>query len=67
MDITRQLEDVVRDLAQLERQGLIKGFLASTRNAKSINGLAEDVRGALMDYQVCMSSCLFSTISDNLR
>jgi hypothetical protein len=35
------------------------GFLANTENAQMINGLVEDIREALMDYQVCMSSYSF--------
>jgi hypothetical protein len=33
----------------------IAKFLNNTENAQTVNGLVEDIRDALMDYQVCMS------------
>ena len=35
------------------------GFLINTENAQRINGLAEDIREAMMDYQVCVSNNSF--------
>jgi hypothetical protein len=32
------------------------GFLTNTENAERINGLVEDIREVMMDYQVCMSN-----------
>ena len=54
MWIVRRLEDVRRGLTLPAEQGKVIGFLANTENAQKINGLVEDVREALMDYQVCI-------------
>ena len=35
------------------------GFLANTENAERINGLVEDIREVMIDYQVCVSNYLF--------
>ena len=53
MGTARKLEEVHRELALLERQGKVVEFLANTENAQRINGLVEDIRHAMMDYQVC--------------
>ena len=49
----RKLQDVVRDLAPLEEQGKVEGFFNNTENAGELGGLVEDIRDAMMDYQVC--------------
>ena len=60
MRITRKLRDVDRELALLAGQGKkAAGFLANTENAQRINGLVEDIREVMMDYQVCASNALF--------
>ena len=56
MGIARKLEDVRRDLTSLAEQGKVAGFLANAENARRINGLVEDIRDAMMDYQVCESN-----------
>ena len=48
----RKLLDVVRDLAPLEEQGAVEGFFNNTENAGKLGGLVEDIRDAMMDYQV---------------
>ena len=59
MGIARKLEAVDQELALLARQGKTAGFLANTENAQRINGLVEDIREVMMDYQVCASSTWF--------
>ena len=59
MGITRKLEDVHRDLTLLAGQGMAVGFLTNTENADRINGLVEDIREVMMDYQVRSSSYSF--------
>ena len=53
------MEDVGQELALLAGQGKAAGFLANTENAQRINGLVEDIREVMMDYQVCASNALF--------
>jgi hypothetical protein len=59
MGITRKLEEVHQDLTQLIGQGMVVGFLTNTKNTQRINGLVEDIREVMMDYQVCMLNYLF--------
>ena len=54
MGIARQLEDVLRDLTPLAEQGKVVGFLANVKNAGKISSLIEDIRNAIMGYQVCI-------------
>jgi hypothetical protein len=51
--IDRKLEDIHRDLALLGEQGKAKGFFNNVENADRLSGLVEDIRDAIMDYQVC--------------
>jgi hypothetical protein len=52
MRIGRKLEDVHQELALLGEQGKAKGFFNNVENAEKLGGLVEDVRDAMMDYQV---------------
>jgi predicted mannosyl-3-phosphoglycerate phosphatase (HAD superfamily) len=54
--VVRKLEDVRRDLAPLEEQGKVEGFFNNVVNADKLSGLVEDVRDAMMEYQVCIYS-----------
>ena len=56
MGIGRKLEDIRQDLVLLGEQGKAKGFLNNVENADKLGGLVEDVRDAMMDYQVRISS-----------
>ena len=47
------MEDIHRDLTLLGEQGKAKGFLNNTGNADKLSGLVEDIRDAVIDYQVC--------------
>jgi hypothetical protein len=49
----RKLKDVVRELASLGEQGKVEGFFNNAENAGKLGGLVEDIRDAMMDYQVC--------------
>ena len=59
MGIVRGLEGVHQGLVLLARQGGVVGFLTNTKNAQRINDLVEDIRQAMMDYQVCLSNDSF--------
>ena len=56
MGICRKLKDIRRDLVRLGEQGKAKGFLNNVENADKLGGLIEDVRDAIMDYQVRITS-----------
>ena len=55
--ICRKLKDAHQGLPP-PGAGLVE-LLTNAENAQKINGLMEDIREALIDYQVCMSSCSF--------
>ena len=38
---------------------MAKGFFNNVKNADMLSGLVEDIRDAMMDYQVCASNKLF--------
>ena len=50
----RKLQNVRRDLLPLEKQGKAEGFFKNTKNSGKLTGLAEDIRDAMMEYQVCI-------------
>ena len=52
----RKLQGVLRDLALLEEEGKVEGFFNNAENAGKLGDLVEDVRDAMMDYQVCVLS-----------
>ena len=56
MRIGSKLDGVRRDLASLGEQGKIEGFFNNVENADKLGGLVEDIRDAVMDYQVCIAS-----------
>ena len=56
MGIRRKLQEVLRDLAPLEKQGKVEGFFNNTENATQLGGLVESIRDAMMEYQVCASN-----------
>ena len=57
--IGRKLQDIYRDLALLGEHGKVKGFFNNVNNADKLSGLAEDIRDAMMDYQVCALNAPF--------
>ena len=56
MRMTRKLEGIHQDLTTLGEQGRIKGFLKNVGNADKLDGLLEDIRDAMIEYQVRVSS-----------
>ena len=59
MEITRKLEEVHQDLTLLAEQERAKGFFYNVENADKLGGLVEDIRDAMMEYQVRMQNCSF--------
>jgi hypothetical protein len=51
--IARKLDRVLKDLVPLEKRGKVTRILNSTEDADKLVGLADDIRDAMMDYQVC--------------
>ena len=51
-----KLDDILRDLIPLEQRGKITRFLDSADDVSMLGDLAEDIRDAMMDYQVCPQS-----------
>ena len=49
----RKLDDVLQDLIPLAEEGKITRFLNSAEDVDKLGGLVEDIRDAMMDYQVC--------------
>jgi hypothetical protein len=60
------LEDVRRALDPMTIQKDIAQFLSNTENAQKLNGLVDDIREAVMDYQVRISEGLALNVS-NIR
>ena len=48
----RRLESIHDDLTPLAEKGKVKGFLSNVRDAKKLGGLLEDIRDAVLEYQV---------------
>ena len=48
----RKLQHARRDLLPLEKQGTVEGFFKNTENSGKLSSLVEDIRDAMMEYQV---------------
>ena len=57
--MNRKLQDVGRDLVPLKKQGKVEGFFNNAENAGKLGGLVEEIRDAMMEYQVCGSTTHF--------
>ena len=51
----RKLERARQDLALLEEQGKIEDFLNNVRNTDKLGSMLEDIRDAIIEYQVRVS------------
>ena len=58
MGINRKLEDVRKALGLMTTQGDVVKFLENAGNAQKLNDLVDDIRKAVMDYQVRASEGL---------
>ena len=56
MGTGRKLEGIHQDLALLGEQGKTKGFFNNVENSDKLGDLVDDIRDAVMDYQVCITS-----------
>lgn len=46
------MEGIHRELALFGEQGKAKGFFNNVGNSDQLSGIVEDIRDAIMDYQV---------------
>jgi len=50
--LTRNLVNIPRELTVLEQRGKVTGFLENTEGMDKLGDLLDDIREAMMDYQV---------------
>ena len=50
------MQELLEDLAPLEKQAKVEGFFNNTENTTQLGGLVEAIRDAMMEYQVCASN-----------
>ena len=60
--MSRKLQAVGRDLVPLKKQGKVKGFFNNSENAGKLSSLVEDIRDAMMEYQVYGSATHFRNV-----
>jgi len=60
----RKLKDVRQTLDPMTTQKDIAQFLSNAENAQKLNDLVDDIREAVMDYQVCTSGGLAMNMSN---
>jgi len=53
MGVSRKLEEIGQSMHSITTQKDFADFLKTPENAQKLNDLVEDIRYALMDYQVC--------------
>ena len=62
--MVRKFGDVGQALTQLREQGKAKGFFNNVGNADKLGGLIDDIRDAMMEYQVRIHRSSISDTSD---
>ena len=50
------MQEIVQDLAPLERQAKVEGFFDNNENAARLGSLIEGIRDATTEYQVCAAT-----------
>ena len=60
--MSRKLQDVGRDLVPLKKQGKVEGFFNNAENAGKLSSLVEEIRDAMMEYQVHRSATHFCDV-----
>ena len=60
----RKLENARRGMVPLEAQGEVEGFFCNLNNADKLGGLLEDIRDAMLEYQVRIHNPSTYNISD---
>jgi len=59
------LGDVHRDLTLVAEQGKVEGFFNNVQNVDKLGDMVEDIRDAMMEYQVCIRKRSISSTSDD--
>jgi len=59
---SRKLKEIEKAMHSITTQEDLTCFLNDPENVHSLNGLVEDIRYALMDYQVCTPKSLIPII-----
>jgi len=54
MGISRKLKEVGQTLEAMTTQNDLASFLNTPENSQRVNNCVEDIRYALMEYQVCI-------------
>ena len=52
MGISRKLEGICLDLTLLAKQGRVECFFNNIQNMDKLDGMVEDIRDAMVEYQV---------------
>ena len=52
MCIIRKLTSIAGELVSLTNQGMVRGFFGNVKNADTLGGLVDDIRDAIIEYQV---------------
>ena len=58
MRFVRKLDNILRDIIPLEERAKAMRFLDSAEDVNRLSVLVEDIRGAMVDYQVRHQSFL---------
>ena len=48
----------------MAKQGTVEGFFNNVKNADKLGGVVEDIRDAVMDYQVCSQNKVASSMPE---
>jgi len=51
--VARKLDNILQDLIPLVKRGKVTRFLNGAEDTDKLSGLVDDIRDAMMDYQVC--------------
>lgn len=50
--LDRKLDNILKDLQPMADRGKLTRFLNSTEDMEALSGMVEDIRDAVMEYQV---------------
>ena len=60
---TRKLQAAHQDLDLVVKQGNVEGFFRNLENADKLSGLVEDIRDAMVEYQVRLDDALLAPLT----
>jgi hypothetical protein len=50
--VDSKLDNILKDLTPMTQRGKVTRFLSSAGDVEKLSGMADDIREALMEYQV---------------